>query len=66
MLIILQGKKILKILKKFFKHATEDCLKAAVKKCKKHWYNPAKVVQCAVSIFEGYLLSVLIVRIVQL
>ncbi|XP_016841667.1 uncharacterized protein LOC107981189 [Nasonia vitripennis] len=46
------GKKILKILKKFFKHATEDCLKAAIKKCKKHWYNPAKVIKCAKDFFS--------------
>ncbi|XP_003425771.1 uncharacterized protein LOC100679420 [Nasonia vitripennis] len=41
------GRKIEKILKKFFKHATEECLKAAVNKCKKYWYNPSKVIQCA-------------------
>ncbi|OXU22010.1 uncharacterized protein LOC107980832 [Nasonia vitripennis] len=41
------GKKVEQILKKFFKHATEKCLKEAVAKCKKHWYNPSKVIQCA-------------------
>ncbi|OXU24818.1 hypothetical protein TSAR_012481 [Trichomalopsis sarcophagae] len=46
------GDKVLKILKSFFKHATEDCLKSAVNKCKKHWYNPSKVIQCAKDFFS--------------
>uniref|UniRef100_A0ABD2VTJ2 Uncharacterized protein n=1 Tax=Trichogramma kaykai TaxID=54128 RepID=A0ABD2VTJ2_9HYME len=41
--------KALKIIKNHFKDATEECLKEAANKCKKLWYNPAKVIKCAVS-----------------
>ncbi|XP_058788902.1 uncharacterized protein LOC131662921 [Phymastichus coffea] len=46
------GRKVEKILKKFFKNITEVCLKQAVSKCKKHWYNPAKVIKCAQDFFN--------------
>lgn len=41
---------IVKILKEFFVEAAENCLKQAANNCKKYWYNPKKLINCAVRI----------------
>ncbi|OXU29275.1 hypothetical protein TSAR_015150 [Trichomalopsis sarcophagae] len=45
---------ILKILQESFGEAAENCLKAAAKECKKHWYNPKKLVKCARNYFHDH------------
>ncbi|XP_016845096.1 uncharacterized protein LOC107982125 [Nasonia vitripennis] len=45
---------ILKILQEFFGEPAENCLKAAAKECKKHWYNPKKLVKCARDYFHDH------------
>lgn len=52
-------KKILKILEKAFKHVAKNCLEGAAKHCKKYWYNPSKLIDCAVSIIIRLLVLIL-------